>query len=147
MQTEPENTPPPPPPVAAVPPYQPPAAPPPPPPAPGLSDDDRNMAMLCHLLGIFTGFLGPLVIWLVKKDHSAFVDHHGRESLNFQLTLLLIMLGLFGLTMVLMFVLIGFLLIPVLAIVPIIALVFEVLAAVAAQRGEWHRYPFNIRLV
>ena len=105
------------------------------------------MAMLCHLLAIFTGFIAPLVIWLVKKDQSPFIDHHGRESLNFQITLLLVMLALGGLTMVLMFVLIGFLLIPVLVVVPIIALVFEILAAVAAQRGDWHRYPFNIRLV
>lgn len=118
-----------------------------PPAAAGLSEDDRTMAMLCHLLGMFTGFLGPLIVWLVKKDQSPFVDHHGRESLNFQLTILLAMLALGSVTFVLMLVLVGFLLVPVLAAIPIIALIFEIIAAIAAQRGEWHRYPFCIRMV
>lgn len=103
--------------------------------------------MLCHLLGIFTGFIGPLILWLVKKDNSAFVGHHGREALNFQITLMLVMLGLGSVTVVLMFVVVGILLVPVLFIVPILALVAEIIAAVAAQKGEWHRYPCCIRLV
>ncbi len=105
------------------------------------------MAMLCHLLGIFTGFLGPMVLWLVRKDQSSFVDHHGRESLNFQITLTLVMLGLGGLTFFLIFLIVGLLLVPVLIAIPFVGLVLEILAAVAAQRGDWHRYPFNIRLV
>ena len=103
--------------------------------------------MLCHLLGIFTGFIGPLILWLVKKDSSAFVGHHGREALNFQITLMLVMLGLGSVTVVLMFVVVGIFLVPVLFIVPILALVAEIIAAVAAQKGEWHRYPCCIRLV
>jgi uncharacterized Tic20 family protein len=103
--------------------------------------------MLCHLLGIFTGFLGPLVIWLVQKDRCTFLDHHGREALNFQLTILLVMMCLGSATFVLMFVFVGVLLIPVLIAVPVLAIVAEILAALAAQKGEWHRYPFCIRLV
>lgn len=103
--------------------------------------------MLCHLLGILTGFIGPLVLWLVKKDQSPFIDHHGREALNFQITLFLVMIALASVTFVLMLVVVGFLLIPVLFAIPIIGLVLEILAAVAAQRGEWHRYPFCLRLV
>ncbi len=121
-----------------------------PPPIPAyqvISEEDKSLAMLCHLLGIFTGFIGPLILWLVKKDSSAFVGHHGREALNFQITLMLVMLGLGSVTVVLMFVVVGILLVPVLFIVPILALVAEIIAAVAAQKGEWHRYPCCIRLI
>lgn len=115
--------------------------------APALSEEDRMLAMLCHLLGIFTGFLGPLILWLVKKDSSPFVAHHGRESLNFQLTLMLAMLCVGSATFFLMFLLVGFLLLPVLIALPFLALVAEILAAIAAQRGDWHRYPCCLRLV
>ena len=112
-----------------------------------VSADDMSMGMLCHLLAIFTGFLGPLILWLVKKDGSRFVDHHGREALNFQLTVLLAMVCLGSATFVLMFVFIGILLIPVLMLLPLFALIVEILAAIAAQRGEWYRYPCCIRFV
>lgn len=125
---------------AAAPPAQPPGMPP-----VVISDDDRMMAMLCHLLAIFTGFIGPLVLWLVKKDSSPFVAHHGKESLNFQITLLLVMTCLGAATFILMFVLIGIVLVPVLILVPVLALVAEIIAAVAAQKGEWFRYPCCIR--
>lgn len=105
-----------------------------------LSTDDTNMAMLCHILAIFTGFLGPLIIWLIKKDDSPFVDHHGKEALNFQLTVLIAMVasGLLVLACV------GFFLIPVIGIVD---LVLCIMAAVKASRGEEYRYPINIRFV
>lgn len=127
-----------------------PAAVPPPLPcgtAPGVTEEDKTLALFCHLSGIFTGFLGPLVIWLVTKDRSAFLDHHGREALNFQITLLLVMMCLGSATFVLMFMLVGILLVPVLIVVPILALVAAILAAVAARSGGWYRYPLCIRLV
>lgn len=130
------------------PPYSP--TPPPIPPrteTPQVSPEEKSLAMLCHVLGIFTGFIGPLIVWLVKKDESAFIGHHGREALNFQLTVMLVMLCLGSATFVLMFVLIGIVLVPVLFIVPILALVAEIIAAVAAQNGEWHCYPCCIRMV
>ena len=120
---------------------------PPMPLANAISQEDRTLAMVCHLLGILTGFIGPLVLWLVKKDSSAFVDHHGREALNFQLTILIVMLFLGISAMILIFIFIGFLLFPVMAIVGILALVAEIIAAVAAQNGEWHRYPVCFRFV
>lgn len=122
-------------------------APPPIPAYQPISEEDKSLAMLCHLLGIFTGFIGPLILWLVKKDSSAFVGHHGREALNFQITLMLVMLGLGSVTVVLMFVVVGIFLVPVMFVVPILALVAEIIAAIAAQKGEWHRYPCCIRLV
>ena len=101
--------------------------------------------MLCHLLPIAAGFLAPLVIWLIKKDQSRFLDHHGRESLNFQLNVLILTLGLTIIAAILMFFLIGILLLPLIFVVAILAIVLEILAGIAANRGEWHRYPCTVR--
>lgn len=100
------------------------------------------MAMLAHLLAIFTWFIGPLIIWLTQKDTSAFVDDQGKEALNFQITIGIayIALGVLAcLTLGL-----GSILLPV---VGIINLIFCILACVAANRGERFRYPFAIRLI
>ncbi|MFU8894502.1 MAG: DUF4870 domain-containing protein [Luteolibacter sp.] len=109
------------------------------------TDEEKTLAMLCHLLAIFTGFLGPLILWLVKKDESRYVDHHAREALNFQITFFIVFMGMLIATFVLMFVMIGILLIPVIIVLSILVLVAEILAAVAAQNGTWHRYPCSIR--
>jgi uncharacterized Tic20 family protein len=102
--------------------------------------DDRNLAMLAHLLGIVTGFVGALIIWLIKKDQSAFVDEQGKEALNFQITVMIAFVGAW----ILMFVLIGALLMPLLLIAN---LVFCILAAVAVSKGEHYRYPVALRLL
>lgn len=109
-------------------------------PAAGSATDPRTMAMLAHLLGIVTGFLGPLIIYLVNGDKDPFVRHHAAEALNFQITLVIAYLVSF----VLMFLLIGFLLLPV---VWIGSLVLMIMGAVNANKGEWWRYPVNIRIV
>jgi uncharacterized Tic20 family protein len=108
-------------------------------PAP-VSRDDLNMAMLCHLLAIFTTFLGPLIIWMIKKDESPFVDRHGKEALNFQLTVMIAFVA----SGVLSFLCIGFLLVP---IVWTVDLIFCIIAAVKASQGEEYRYPITIRFV
>ena len=105
-----------------------------------VSKDDTNMAMLCHILAIFTGFLGPLIIWLIKKDDSPYVDRQGKEALNFQLTVLIAWVASGLLT----FVCVGFILLPVVAIAD---LVFCILAAVKSSRGEEYLYPMSIRFV
>ncbi len=96
--------------------------------------------MLAQLLGILTGFLAPLVIYLVARDDQPFVKHHAAESLNFQLTLLI---G-YIVSAVLMLVLVGILTFFVVAIG---GLVLSIMATVAANRGEWYRYPINLRMV
>lgn len=108
--------------------------------AQGTSNDDRNLAMLAHLLGIVSGFVGALIIWLIKKDQSAFVDEQGKEALNFQITVMIAFVG----SWILMFVLIGMLLMPLILIGN---LVFCILAAVAVSKGEHYKYPFAIRLL
>ncbi len=106
----------------------------------GPTQDERNLAMLSHLLGIFTGFIGALVIWLIKKEESAFIAEHAKEALNFQITI-----GIaFVVGWVLSFVLIGFLLIP---LVYIANFIFCIVAAVAASKGAAYQYPVAIRLV
>lgn len=104
------------------------------------STDDRNIAMLAHLLGIVSGFVGALIIWLIKKDQSAYVDDQAKEALNFQITMLIAFVGAW----ILMFVLIGMLLMPLLLVAN---LVFCILAAVAASNGKNYRYPVAIRLL
>jgi uncharacterized Tic20 family protein len=102
--------------------------------------DDRTMAMLCHLLAIVLGFIGPLIIWLIKKEDSPFVDDQGKEALNFQLTILIAVAVSFAL----MFVCIGFILLPA---VGILDLVFCIIAGLKANNGEAYRYPMNIRFI
>ncbi len=96
--------------------------------------------MLCHLLGIFTGFLGPLIIWLIKKDQSNFVDDQGKEALNFQLTLLIADVIAWASC----FIFLGAFLVPAVMIVRVI---FGIMGTMAANKGENYRYPFAIRMI
>lgn len=106
----------------------------------GMGSEPKSMATLAQVLGIVTGFLGPLIIYLVSGDKDRFVKHHSAEALNFQLTVLIAYLVSF----VLMLVLVGFLLFFV---VWVLAIVWGIQAAIAANRGEWYRYPISIRMV
>ena len=120
-----------------------PGPPPPPPPVEPVAEptqDEKTMALLAHLLGIFTGFIGCLVIWLVKKDESAFVDDQGKEALNFQITVMIAIVAAWLLT----FVCIGFILLPAAAIANV---VFCILAAVESNKGVAYRYPVTLRLI
>jgi len=102
--------------------------------------DARTFAMLAHLLAIFTCFIGPLIIWLVKKDEHAYVDEQGKEALNFQITVVIAWFA----AGVLSFLCIGFLLFPLIWIGD---LIFCILACVAANKGEHYRYPVAIRFI
>lgn len=111
--------------------------------------DEKNLAVLAHLLPLL-GFLMPglnmaipLVIWWLKRDKSIFVEHHARESLNFQITFSLLCV----LWSVLTFFLVGWLLLPVVPVVLIVALLFMFRAAMKAGNGEFYRYPFTVHLV
>jgi uncharacterized Tic20 family protein len=149
------------PPDSVVPP-PPPTGEPAPPPEPfdsaGMpSHEERQWALFAHLSallgGLLTGtfaglgcFIGPLVIWLVKKDTMPFVDDQAKEALNFNITLAIIGLVLLLLTLVTF----GFgalLAVPVGILVGIAWLVFTIIAAVKANEGERYRYPFTLRLI
>ncbi|MFF0865459.1 DUF4870 domain-containing protein [Nonomuraea sp. NPDC003560] len=107
---------------------------------PRRGSDDTTMAMLAHLLGLLVSWIGPLVIYLMKKDESPYVRDQAAEALNFQITMFI---G-YAVAMVLSIVLVGLLLFP---IIWIVSLIFHVQAAIATNRGENYRYPFAIRLV
>ena len=103
--------------------------------------------MICHLsaliglLGNGIGFvLGPLVIWLVKREDHPFVDEQGKEAVNFQITMFL---ALF-VCIPLMLVVIGFILAVIIAFLMII---FPIIGAIKASDGESYRYPLSLRLI
>ena len=108
---------------------------------------ERDWAVICHL-SAFAGLvvpyvgivLGPLVVWLLKREGMPFVDDQGREAMNFQLTMFIA--GL--VCMVLMWVLIGFALLAALALFDFVV---TIVAAVKASEGVAYRYPVNLRLI
>ncbi len=102
--------------------------------------DERNLAMLAHLLGVFSGFVGALVLWLARRERGGFAAEQAREALNFQITIARAMIA----SIMLKLLLIGFLLVPV---VYIINFVFCIIAAVNASKGTAYRYPFALRLI
>ena len=99
--------------------------------------DEKTIALLSHLLTFIAPILGPLIIYLIKKGESAFVEHHAKESLNFQITMVII-------SIILVLTIIGILL---LWIVGILAVVLVIVAAVRASEGKLYKYPFSLRLV
>lgn len=101
------------------------------------TSDEKTMAILSHILTFVAGFVAPLIIYLIKKDESAFIREHARESLNFQITIFIIVIALF-------ITIIGILLVW---IVGIVALVFVIMATIKASEGKLYRYPFSIRLI
>ncbi len=110
--------------------------------------------VLCHasaFLGFFlpvAGHLaGPLLVWLLKRDESPAIDEHGKESLNFQISMFIYTSALSVVCFILMFVLIGFLLIPLLAILYVADIVLVIIASLKASEGHFYRYPLTIRLI
>lgn len=109
--------------------------------------DDRTWATLAHLSGLVAAwlggfsFLGPLVIWLIKKDQSLFVADQAKEALNFQIAVTiaawisvpLIWVFCIGLVM--------------LAVVAIGSIVYSIIAALEANKGVYYRYPYTLRLI
>ena len=107
----------------------------------------RTWAMLCHLASFakylaipFGNIIGPLILWLLKKDQHPFVDDQGKEAMNFQITITI----LYAIAAVLALLLIGFLLLIPIALIDFI---FTIIAAVKANEGVAYRYPFTIRLI
>ncbi|MBC7572239.1 MAG: DUF4870 domain-containing protein [Spirosoma sp.] len=108
--------------------------------------DERLWAMLTHLSalsGIFTvvgSLAAPLIIWQIQKDKSAFVDYHGKEAVNFQITMAIAA----GISFFLFLLLVGLILIWVVAAV---WLVFTIIAALKTYNGEYYRYPLTFRFI
>ena len=131
---------------------------PPPPPSDGVpSKEERQWAMFAHLSALVGGlltsavggwgfFIGPLVIWMMKKDELPFAGDQAKEALNFNITVSAIFLILLILT-ILSLGLGAILTLPIMLVVGIGALVLIIMAAIKANDGVAYRYPFAIRLV
>jgi len=111
------------------------------------SSNVRTWNVLCHasaLAGFFVPWaghiLGPLIVWLAKRGDSAEIDEHGKESLNFQISMLIYNL----IAGILCLVLIGFV---ILGILHILNLVLVIVASIQASEGKLYRYPITIRLI
>ena len=104
------------------------------------SSDDKNIATVTHLGGTVFSFVPGLLVWILKKDGSAYLADQAKEALNFQITMLIAQF----IAGILVWVLIGFILMP---IVWIINVVLCIIAAIATSKGETYRYPLCIRLL
>src|SRR6267143_4857009 len=116
-------------------------------PPPSISSDVRTWCVLCHaaaLLGLFFHFLGhilgPLVVCLIKRGDSPEIDAYGKESLNFQISMLIYD----AVAAILCIVLIG---IPILIALWVLNTVFVIIASVKASEGKFYRYPITIRFI
>jgi len=101
------------------------------------TQDERNLSLIVHLVTFVSSFIAPLIIYLVKKDESRFIAAHAKESLNFQITVVIIR--------ILMFIsLIGILFLWALGLA---AAILVVVATIKASDGKPYRYPFSIRFI
>jgi uncharacterized protein len=126
-----------------------------PPGPPGVPADARNWAVAAHLSALVTflgipSLVGPLIVWLIKRDEDPYIAEHAREALNFQISVLIYVIagGVIAVVGVVATLGIGLILIIPLVIAAAIAwFVLVIMAAVKASSGERYRYPLTIRLV
>lgn len=113
---------------------------------PTPTPDEKTWGLFAHLAAL-AGFIiplgnifGPLIVWLIKKDQMPFVNDQGKESLNFQILISILLI----VSIALWCVVVGFFITPIIAVG---AIIFEIVAAVQAQKGIAYRYPFNMRII
>lgn len=118
-----------------------------------LTQEQKTWGMIAHLSALigflipFGNVLGPLVVWLIKKDTMPFVDDQGKEALNFNITVAIVVTGLMIVGTVLLVILIGFLFYILAGIIGIAALVFMIIGGIKANEGVSYRYPYIFRLI
>lgn len=112
-----------------------------------VAREARKWATICHLsaliglLGNGIGFLvGPLVVWLIKRDDAPFIDDQGKEAVNFQITMFLALIA----SAPFILIVIG---IPMMILIGILMTVFPIVAAIKANEGVSYRYPLTIRFL
>lgn len=104
------------------------------------TQEERTLAAVIYGISFFTVFIGPVIVWLLKKNDSEFIDFHGKEYLNFLISYTIYSV----ISMVLMLVVIGFILIW---IVGVLAFIFTIVAAIKAYEGKEYRIPLVFRLI
>jgi hypothetical protein len=120
--------------------------------------DERMWGMLCHL-SAFAGFivvgvgivLGPLVVWLIKRDQYSFVNDQGKEALNFQITIFICSAVLSVMTKIFFILIVTIPLSIITGLALVVVMVFDVIqvimASTEANKGNAYRYPFALRLI
>lgn len=111
-----------------------------------INSDEQTFSMLCHLSALaglvipFGHIIGPLVIWLMKKDQYPEVDRQGKDSLNFQISMTLWMFvsGILVLLVVGIFALIA---------LGVLTLVMIIIASIKSNNGERFKYPLTIDII
>ena len=100
-----------------------------------------HLAALAMLIGVpFGNVVGPLIVWLIKKDEMPFVDDQGKEAINFHISMFIYtIVAAFSVLLV-----IGIVLLP---IVVLVELIFTIIGAINANSGNYYRYPMTIRLI
>ena len=104
------------------------------------SNDEKNIATITHLAGTLFSIIPALIVWVLKKEDSEYIAMQAKEALNFQITVLVAQL----IAGILVWILIGFLLLPIIWLVNI---VLCIIAAISTSRGESYRYPICLRLI
>ncbi|HVS38177.1 MAG TPA: DUF4870 domain-containing protein [Gemmataceae bacterium] len=116
----------------------------------GVTPEDRQTAMFLYLLAIFTSFIGPLILWMMKREESKFINHHGKEVINFIITLIIpsLVLSVVGCPFVILtWGLAAFIVVPLFMALNIYALVMIIMGAMRANAGEWWEFPISIRMI
>jgi hypothetical protein len=111
------------------------------------SKDDKLWGMLAHLSALIFSFLGPLVIYLLKKDDSKFIKECALESLNFQITVIVFLVVYGVLSTILSFIFIGVVMMMLIPFIGLFLIVLMIFATVKTYGGELYRYPFNIKFI
>lgn len=115
--------------------------------------DPKLWGMLSHLSALagliipFGNIIGPLVVWLVKKDEMPIVNEYGKESLNFQISMTIYAIAVGIVAGILMIIAVGVLLIPLIGLVGLVDFVLVIIASVQANKGIAYHYPFTIRFL
>lgn len=131
------------------------ATPPPPPQQPYVAQpplnpsDEKTWAILTHILGIFFGFIPSLIVYLVFKGRGPFLEAHSKTALNFQISWTLYSIALFIVIGIITAVTLGIgaVLFVVIYLVPIVVIVFSIIAAVKASQGQYYQYPLTIAFI
>jgi hypothetical protein len=117
------------------------------------SKDAKTWAMLAHLLALvglvipFGNIIAPLIVWLVKKDEHPFVDDQGKESLNYQIGVTILMVLLLAVGTALLAVCVGIVVLALALVLAIAVIIFVIIAAIKANEGVAYRYPGNVRFI
>jgi uncharacterized Tic20 family protein len=125
-----------------------------PPPPLAVASRARTWNMFCHLSALsgyvglpFGNFLGPFLVWQIKKHEISSVEAHAKAALNFQLTVFIALVAGGAAAFLLSFFCVGFLLIPVVGLIALCGIIFPIIAAVKANDGVAYKYPCSLELI